>query len=291
LSTKLPDPRGPGEEILCIVKEQVSLGPRVPGSKAHAALAGMLMERTRLSSAEVILQDFPVAFRGSTLSCRNIIGVFRAKTGQCRQPPLLLGTHYDTRVRADREGDPTRQERPIPGANDGGSGTAVLLHLLPWLAARENDRDVVVAFFDAEDLGNIDGKDFSLGAAWCAEHPVAGLEPAEVVVLDMVGGRDMILDIDAGAFTHLPSRRLTAELFRIGSDQQWQPFTRDKPNRVKHIISDHYPFACGGTASCILIDIDYPQWHTLRDTPEALSASSLGIIEAVLQLFLARRQP
>jgi hypothetical protein len=304
LSTKSPDrpdqrtPRAAtpsllenGAEILRLVEEQVSLGPRVPGSAAHENLAALLEERVREHAAEVILQDFPVAFRGSTLHCRNIVGVFRSKTGEGSRPPLLLGTHYDTRVRADRERDPARREHPIPGANDGGSGTAVLLHLLPWLAARQNDRNIVVAFFDAEDLGNIDGLDFSLGAAWCAAHPVAGLTPSEVVVLDMVGGRDMVLDIDAAILNHLPSRRLTAELFRIGSEQEWRPFTRDKPHRVKHIISDHYPFACGGTASCILIDIDYPQWHTMQDTPDALSPASLGISEAALQLFLARPRP
>jgi glutaminyl-peptide cyclotransferase len=279
-----------GAEILRLVEEQVSLGPRVPGSAAHERLALMLEERVRSYAHEVTLQDFPVKFRGSTLHCRTIVGVFRSALPAGKGPPLLLGTHYDTRLRADREGDPARRERPIPGANDGGSGTAVLLHLLPWLAGRDHGRDIGVAFFDAEDLGNIDGKEFSLGAAWCAAHPVEGLTPAEVVVLDMVGGRDMVLDIDAGILSHLPSRRLTAEIFRIGSEQEWQPFTRDKLHRVKHIISDHYPFACQGTASCILIDMDYPQWHTLQDTPEALSAESLGITEAALQLFLSRPQ-
>jgi glutaminyl-peptide cyclotransferase len=275
-----------GAEILSLVERQVSLGPRVPGSAAHKSLAGMLEERLRDAAAAVSVQDFPVEFRGSTLHCSNIVGVLRSAAA--RRPPLLLGTHYDTRVRADREKDPARRERPIAGANDGGSGTAVLLHLLPWLASRDLGRDVAVAFFDAEDLGNIDGKDFSIGAAWCAANPVEGLLPQEVVVLDMVGGRDMVLDIDAGILSHLPSRRLTAEFFRIGSEQGWLPFTRDKPNRVKHIISDHYPFACAGIPSCILIDIDYPQWHTLGDTPDALSPASLGITEAALRLYLSR---
>jgi Zn-dependent M28 family amino/carboxypeptidase len=219
------------------------------------------------------------------------VGVFR-RSGAADSPetaPLLLGTHYDTRVRADRESDPARRELPIPGANDGGSGTAVLLHLMPWLARHRQERDILVVFFDAEDLGNIEGKEFSLGAAWCADHPLPGLLPAEVVVLDMVGGKDMILDIDAGILAHPPSRRLTMEIFQAGMARGWEPFTRDKPDRVKYIISDHYPFACRGTASCILIDIDYPQWHTQQDTPDALSPDSLAISEEALRLFLGRR--
>jgi len=276
------------------VEEQVALGPRAPGTAPHDELARILEKRLRTHTEEVTVQEFPVAFRGSTLLCRNIVGVFRAGPAAGAAPPLLLGTHYDTRVRADREPDAARRECPIPGANDGGSGTAVLLHMLPWLARRAAARvaparDVAVAFFDAEDLGNIDGKEFALGAAWCAEHPVPGFDPEEVVVLDMVGGAGMILDIDAHILTHPASRRLTREVFRAGVSQGGEPFAGDKPHRLKGIISDHSPFARRGTASCILIDIDYPQWHTLGDLPEALSPESLGITEAALVLFLSQR--
>jgi hypothetical protein len=160
--------------------------------------------------------------------------------------------------------------------------------MLPWLSRAGLARDVAVAFFDAEDLGNIDGKDFSLGAEWCAAHPVPGFTPAEMVALDMVGGRDMVFDIDAYSLAHPGSLRLTREVFKAGLAQGWQPFTRDKPDRIKYIVSDHYPFVRRGTAACILIDIDYPQWHTQDDLPGALSVESLGITEAALQLFVSR---
>jgi glutaminyl-peptide cyclotransferase len=277
-----------GREILALVEEQVAMGTRVPGTEPHQVLSRFLEERLHDSRAEVTVQQFPVRFRGSTLACTNLVGVFRATPGlPLPRPPLLVGTHYDTRIRADREPDPSRRETPIPGANDGGSGTAVLLHMLPWLSSRPLARDVAVAFFDVEDLGNIDGKEFSLGAEWCAGHPVPGFTPAEVVALDMGGGRDMVLDIDAHALRQEKSLRLTREVFQIGHSRGWEPFTRDKPDRVKLIISDHYPFARRGIPSCILIDIDYPQWHTLQDTPAAMSAESLGIIEGALSLFLS----
>jgi len=278
----------PGKGILSIVEEQVSLGPRVPGTEEHDALARSLEARLRAHGAEVEVQEFPVDFRGAVLSCRNILGIFRA-AGPVSAPPLLLGTHYDTRIRADRDADAARREMPIPGANDGGSGTAVLLHMLPRLSAAALARDIALAFFDAEDLGNIDGKEFALGAEWLAAHPAKGFVPAEVVVLDMVGGRNMILDIDAHILDHPGSRKLTTEIFRIGMAQGWEPFTRDKKDRLKYIISDHTPFARRGTPACILIDIDYPEWHTQADLPGAMSADSLGVIEEALWLFLADR--
>jgi glutaminyl-peptide cyclotransferase len=271
------------------VEEQVRLGPRVPGSAPHDLLAGLLEQRLRAHTRETVCQEFSVEFLGARLACANILGVFRSKAPEGpRRLPLLIGTHYDTRPRADRETDPALREHPIPGANDGGSGTAVLQRLLPWLADRELDRDVAVAFFDAEDLGDIDGMEFSIGADHCAAHPLRGFLPAEVVALDMVGGADMVFDVDAHCMAHPGSRLLTAELFRLGVSAGWGPFVRDKPGRLKHIVSDHYPFLKRGVPSCILIDIDYPQWHTQADDLEAISGESLAVTEAAIELFLSR---
>ena len=271
-----------------LVEEQVALGPRVPGTAPHDMLADRLAEAIRAAGGEVHQQEFRVPFRGKRLSCRNIVGVFRATRGtpSGRGRPLLIGSHYDTRVRADRDPDPARREEAIPGANDGGSGTAILLHMLPRLGAAGLDRDVAVAFFDAEDLGHIDGKEFALGSAYLAAHPVGGFEPGEAIVLDMVGGAGMVLDIDAHVLRHEPSMLLTGALFRAGTARGWQPFAADKPHRVKGIISDQAPFAERGVATCLLIDIDYPEWHTHADLPAAMAGGSLAIIEEALWLSL-----
>ncbi|HVP19288.1 MAG TPA: M28 family peptidase [Spirochaetia bacterium] len=275
-----------GREILGLVREQVSLGPRVPGTPAHDSLADMLEDRLRSRTSSVLRQRFPVPFRGQVIPCTNLIGAFRS-AHPCAGP-VLLGTHYDTRPRADRETNPARRELPIPGANDGGSGTAVFQHMLDWLSHQDLPRDVLVAFFDAEDLGNIDGKDFSIGAEWCVHHPPWDEPPSEVVVLDMVGGAGMVFDIDAHSLTHPASRRLTSEIFHLGASRGWKPFAASKAQRVKYIISDHYPFVRRGIPACLLIDLDYPQWHTQDDTPQAMSTESLGITEAALCIYLSR---
>lgn len=270
-----------------LVRMQVDLGPRVPGSPAHDALADHLRAALGLHAPRWFRQEFALSFRGARLACANLVGLFPS-AGRPLAGPLLLGTHYDTRPRADREPDPLLRELPIAGANDGGSGTAVLLHLLPWLASLRLTRDVLVAFLDAEDLGHIDGKPFSIGAAHLAAHPVGGVVPAEVIVLDMVGGEGMVLDLDAFSLSHPPSRGLTGVVFGLGASRGFAPFTSDKPGRLKAIESDHYPFLRRGTASCILIDIDYPQWHTQADLPGAVSPDSLAVTAEVLSLYLSR---
>ena len=70
------------------------------------------------------LQDF--VYGGERL--RNVI----AKKGE--GPVVMLGTHYDTRPLADERPLRDRSE-PVLGANDGGSGMAVLLELARVLDA------------------------------------------------------------------------------------------------------------------------------------------------------------
>lgn len=276
-----------GAGILSLVERQLALGPRVPGSPPHDKLSRLLEEEVSRRATEVHVQQFSVRFEGCSATCRNVLGVFRARQREARRPPVLLGTHYDTRPRADRERDPRRRRLPIPGANDGGSGTAVLLSLLGWLASAPLDRDVTVAFLDAEDLGGIDGNPFSLGADYLAAHPLAGAGQGEVVILDMVGGRNMRLDVDAHALRHPPSLRLTKELHARGLTLNLPPFTAGKPVRVKWIVSDQWPFLRRGIPSALLIDLDYPEWHTQDDLPAAMAEESLAATARVLRSWLS----
>jgi glutaminyl-peptide cyclotransferase len=275
--------------LIELVERQVALGPRVPGSAAHDRLADELAALLDGAGAAVHVQSFKARFHGRTVPCRNVVGVFRC--GAPAAPMILLGTHYDTRPIADREPDPALRGVPIPGANDGGSGTAVFLFLLDWLRGMAGGLgcNVAVAFVDAEDLGDIDGNPFSLGAeVLAADPPVIVGRPDEVIVLDMVGGRDAVLDIDAHLMHHAPSRALAAGLFRLGASLDLAPFVREKPERVKYIVSDQWPFLRRGVPACLLIDLDYPEWHTQADLPAAMSGDSLAAIEAALKPWLSR---
>jgi glutaminyl-peptide cyclotransferase len=281
----------PEDGILSLVRMQTALGPRVPGGPAHDALSARISQALTAAVDEVHEQHFPVRLRGISVECTNLIGVLRA--GGIHAGPaadrgaLLLGTHYDTRPIADRDPDPRKRGSPIPGANDGGSGTAILLHLLGRLRGARPDRDVLFVFFDAEDLGDIEGHPFSIGAEFFASHAVAGLPAVgEAVILDMVGGDGMVLDVDAHILHHEPSRALTQTVFSIGEGMEAPPFLIDKPRRFKYIICDHWPFLKRGIPTCLLIDIDYPQWHTHGDVPGAMSENSLRIIEEVVLSFL-----
>jgi hypothetical protein len=61
----------------------------------------------------------------------------------------------------------------------------------------------------------------------------------------------------------------------------WYPQTRH------HIIDDQTPFQELGIPAVLIIDYDYPPWHTQSDTIDKVSPASLGGVGAVL-LKLAR---
>ena len=273
-----------GSEIMELVRWQVALGPRFPGSEAHRLLRSELGARLERYARGVVRQEFSVDLPGGRTACANLIGWFPGSRGsRSLGNSLLLGSHFDTRLQADREADPGRRRRPIPGANDGGSGTAVLLHLLPFLAEGRHERDVTVVFFDAEDVGDIAGNPFALGARRFVEEAPVGL-PREAIVLDMVGGRGLRLDVDAHVLHHPPSLALTRRLFRLGQDMGAGAFAASE--KLRYIISDQYPLMAAGVAACLLIDLDYPQWHTQEDLPEAMAAQSLATVAGVLRRFL-----
>lgn len=274
-----------------LVAWQVGFGCRYPGSEAHRLFRLALREALGRYAESVVLQEYEIPFLGTRVGCTNIAAEFRGN-GASGSGPVLFGTHFDTRLTADNEPDPERRKQPIPGANDGGSGTAVLLYLASDLARLSREgllaRDVQLVLFDAEDVGHLYGNPFSTGAEVYASHHPLPL-PEEVVVLDMVGGRDAVFDIDAHISRYRASFPLTKTLFSIGSSFGRRAFGGAKPDPFKFIISDHAPFMTRGIPSCILIDIDYPEWHTLRDLPDAMDGAALAMVRRVLLEFLTVR--
>jgi Zn-dependent M28 family amino/carboxypeptidase len=268
-----------------LVRWQVSFGPRLPGTGQHRLFIDALSSRLKPHADELYMQDFPIFFREKDTPCTNIIAVKKA-AGKPRTGPLLVGTHFDTRLVADNETDPVLRIHPIPGANDGGSGTAILLHLLPLVQEREFGRDIHFVFFDAEDVGNIDGLEFSTGAGFLADHPLPQA-PDSVLILDMVGGAHPVLDIDAHLLVK-PHLGFALDIVRLAEKISFQPLLESKAEKYKYIICDHSPFVKKRIPSFILIDIDYPEWHTQRDLPEAMSGDSLVRVEDFVLAFFER---
>ena len=272
-----------------LVGWQLSFGVRHPGAEGHARFREALAEHLQARFDETIIQQFSINLNSRQSPCANFIVRLAAKKlpeESAPKGPLLLGTHFDTRLTADREEDEALRGQPILGANDGGSGTSVLLHLADQLKEHRPSRDVYLAFFDAEDVGDIEGYPFSVGAAVYTSRPLPSA-PQEVIILDMVGGKGMTLNIDRHIYRYPHSRVLTEKIWRLARIKGIHPVYREKPTKLKYIICDHSPFQMRGYPACVLIDIDYPEWHTHRDLPDAMSGESLVLMEDLLLAYLA----
>ncbi len=211
-----------------------------------------------------------ITFTYQGIQCYNILAY------KGNGPGILLGTHYDTRPISDRN-PPELRHLPVPGANDGNSGTAVLLELARSLKAPEGSR-VWLAFFDAEDRGNIDGWPFSVGAHSASRM---NLDLRAVVVADMVGDADLKIYQEANS-----DRALTESIWKVAHSLGFSEYF--VPQVKYSIIDDHLPFALQGIPSALLIDFDYPYWHTTEDTPDKISARSLEIVGTVLKAWVEK---
>ncbi|HDN79430.1 MAG TPA: M28 family peptidase, partial [Chloroflexi bacterium] len=179
---------------------------------------------------------------------------------------------------ADRN-PPESRNQPILGANDGNSGTAALLELARTLDVDKSGLQVWLAFFDAEDRGNLDGWPFSVGASFAAER---NLDFVAVIVIDMIGDADQQIYMDANSDPGL-SRSLWKLADSMGLSGNFIP-------QVKYrIIDDHIPFALKGIPSALIIDFDYPYWHTTEDTLDKVSAESLERVGRLLERWLEER--
>lgn len=261
---------------------QMNFGPRPAGSAANRATGDYIIAQLKQSNWKTETQEF--VFRNVPI--RNII----AKAGEGRGPVIIVGAHYDTRPRADQ--DKLHPDQPVPGANDGASGVAVLLELARTLDISKSRNEVWLASFDAEDNGDLDGCivapppcektpwQWSVGAAYMTEQ--LSVKPHAVVIVDMIGDADQNI-----YYEYNSNKELQQELWdiaaRLGYSAQFIPQYKWSMD------DDHTPFLQRGIRAIVIIDFDYPYWHTTQDTADKVSAASLERVGRVLQAWLEGR--
>lgn len=198
---------------------------------------------------------------------------------------VALFAHWDTRPTADMETSMARQAMPIPGANDGASGVAVLLELMRVFKDVKSDVGIQYVFLDGEDLGP-DLDEMFLGAkAYAKAMPTP--KPQYGILLDMIGDKDLRVPIEPNSYGYAPD--LVRALYRHAQDTG---LGKTFPNVFgDRIEDDHIPLNQAGLPTIDLIDFDYPAWHTLGDTPDKCSPESLGKVGHLLETWLRKNPP
>ena len=196
-----------------------------------------------------------------------------------RRPFVLLGAHYDTRLYADNDPDVSRRDEPVPGANDGASGVAVLLELARSLDAAAIGDDIWLAFFDAEDNGRINGWEFIAGSRFMAQNLPMPTKPEVVIVVDMIGDADQQIYLERNS-----DEKYQQQLWQIAARLGFETVFIAQPKWT--MVDDHIPFKEAGIPAVDIIDFDYPYWHTTQDTTDKLSGDSLERVGRVLEVWL-----
>jgi len=252
------------------VVTQVGFGPRYSGSEGHAAFRAWLVDSLEQNRWQTEVLEG--SFAGHTIynieACRN-------RAQQSEDDYILLGAHYDTRIFADS--DPVAEQRssPVPGANDGASGVAVLLEIARTLPEGYLD-PICLVFFDAEDNGRIMDWDWAVGSQIYAEQ--LSIYPSAVVIVDMVGDQDQYFPIEQNS-----DPGLVAEIWGAAEQLGINSFSSDQGYSI---LDDHTAFNRLGIPALDIIDLDYPYWHTTADTVEHVSAASLKNVGDVLLFWL-----
>lgn len=256
-----------GNRAFADVEKQLSFGPRTPGSAAQHDFINWL-------TAELEKSDWQPSIQQGELignPVKNII----AQRGD-ESPEILLVAHYDSRLLADNDPDPNNRSQPVPGANDGASGVAVLVELSRILP--EDTIPLGLLFTDAEDNGRIQGWDWLLGARYFVS--TMQFRPKAVIVVDMIGDRELNIYKELNS-----DPELTSQIWEVARGLGYEEYFINEPKHT--ILDDHVPFIELGIPAVDIIDIEYPYWHTSQDTLDKISPNSLKVVgETLLQWIL-----
>ncbi len=247
--TPLPGPTAApgafdGPRAAGIVNFLTALGPRVAGSEALAVTTERVEQELREAGWQVEVQPFEL----EGVSRRNIVA--KAGAGEV----ILVGAHIDSSPRADLDPNEANRQTPAPGANDGGSGAAVLL-------------EAATAGVQA----------LTRQASWT--------EPLQaVVLLDLLGATRQQFFVDASADPTLSQRLWSlAEQLGLGGWFVQEPGAG--------IDLGQATFADMGAPTVVIAGSDYLFWRTMQDTPDQIDPESLARVGRLLQAFLENQLP
>jgi hypothetical protein len=261
------------------LEEICALGPRMSGSPGMEAQQKLLAEYFRKLGGTVRFQQFQARhpLDGRAVPMANLIVEWHPE----RKERVLLCAHYDTRPFPDR--DKENPHGTFLGANDGGSGVAVLMELAHKMADLPGRLGVDFVLFDGEELVFQEQDEYFLGSEYFARdyvaHPTA-YRYRWGVLLDMVADADLQIYQERGSAGWRDTKPLIKAIWDTAHRLGVREFIAQKGREVR---DDHLPLHnTAGIPTCDIIDFDYPAWHTAGDTAERCSALSLAKVGWVI---------
>ncbi len=272
------------------VEKQVSFGPRNTNSQGHKACAQWLSVELKKYADNLIEQRAVLkAFDGKMLNAVNFIAEFNPES----KKRILLCAHWDTRPFADQ--DSSRENEPILGANDGGSGVGVLLEVARQLKAKNPGIGVDIILFDAEDYGQPDDSplprvqdSYCLGSQYWGKNKHRKDYTANYgILLDMVGGKGAKFVWEATSINFAQS--VLSKVWGVGNELGYGGYFNYF--QKSGITDDHlYVNQLTGIPTIDIIEHNtssqsgtfHPAWHTHHDDMDVIDSQTLKAVGQTL---------
>lgn len=281
------------------IRMQLSFGPRVPNTPAHAKCAAYLVNKLKSYTPDVIVQKGTVrAYNGTPLNFQNIIASWKPETNN----RILLCAHWDSRPFADHDPDPANRKKPVDAANDGASGVGVLMEVARQLSLLNPPVGVDIILFDVEDYGppqdqimrNAD-EQWGLGSQYWSKNPHKPDYFARYgILLDMVGARNATFLMEGVSMQYAAD--IVKKVWSTGNRIGYSSFFLYEQGGF--ITDDHVPInKIRNIPTIDLIHLDkasetgfYPYWHTTGDTFDKIDKNTLKAVGQTLLTVIYEEQ-
>ncbi|MEX0641468.1 MAG: M28 family peptidase [Pirellulales bacterium] len=291
---KLEDIPFDGQQAYEYLKQLCALGSRTSGSRGMQQQQKLLADHFAKLGAKTRFQRFQVRHpaTGAAVPMANLIVTWHPE----RKERLLLCAHYDTRPYPDSDPILARRRGLFLGANDGASGTALLMQLGAAAAKLPAKHGVDFVLFDGEEFVFDELRDdryYFLGSGWFAQEYARQKPPHRYtagVLLDMVA--DASLELYQERNSLKSAKRVVNEVWAVAAELKVREFIAVPGYLLR---DDHLPLNDVAKIPTVdVIDFDYPSpgadsyWHTTQDTPENCSALSLAKVGWVVEEWMKR---
>jgi Zn-dependent M28 family amino/carboxypeptidase len=210
-----------------------SMAGRRTGTEGSAMARAFIKSRFKKLKLEPLGNDYEIPFtferRGESVAGINIVGIIPAKAKTDRY--IVVSAHYDHLG--------VREDKVYNGTDDNASGTAALISLVEYLKKHHTQHNIIIAAFDAEEMG-------LQGARAFVKSPPVPLEKIVLNVnMDMVARADKNELVACGTFYYPPLKSVLEKIVPIDGIQMI--FGHDNPDVFQGSnnwtqSSDHGPF-------------------------------------------------
>jgi hypothetical protein len=178
------------QQLMAYVRQLESFGTRNAFSDTEseawgigAARRWLFNEFVRVGNGRLVVefQDFPLSYKGLFSDQSNVVATLPGKGGG--DGFIIVMAHYDNRPPDDTDGNSR-----ATGANDNGSGIALLLETARVMSSRDWNQTVVFLATSAEEQGAFGSRYFAENAFLDGKNIIA------VINFDAIGGRSGVPD-------------------------------------------------------------------------------------------------